>query len=718
MTTLIPVLLAAAAANAAAATAGTPLTAASAPADAAEDQRHDSTVVVVGQRANGSDDYGAKEQRTATRLALSQKETPQSVSVVTRAQIEDFQLNDVNQLLSTVPGVSVLAAETDRVYFSARGYDIQTFQIDGVGMPFAYGIQTGSLDTAIYDRIEVVRGAPGLLSPTGNPSAVVNFIRKRPYRDLRATASVQYGSYDSLRLDGDVSVPLTSNGAVRARMVGAYVNADSYLDRYHLERKTGYGIVEADLGPDTVASAGYAHQVHQSRAAQWGAVPLYYTDGTRVEFRRSDNTGPDWAGWGVTERQIFGDLTHHFNADWTATLTVQRRANDEHDQLFYVYGNPDRQTGNGIFSYPGAFRGRTRNLTIDGHVAGKLSIGGREHDAMFGFVRSAEGYTQDSSYDNTAIGVPVTLDQLFSGTFPKPNFPAYVESLNITRKQETGYGLVRLNLAEPFKIMLGGNYTRARSSGTSYGTAQNYDREKFLPFVGATFDVTPNVTLYASYATIFNPQSEFDANNRLLDPVEGNNIEAGVKGELFGGHLLATAAIFRARQNNLAEAAGFDTALGRTIYVGVDSRSEGVELELSGSPFAAMQVTAGFTTMRVRKENGDPARTFVPRTTAKLNATYSPPSLSALKLGASLQYNGDFFLNTGAVSTTTGNAIVLRQDDYVLLDLLASYAVTPKLSLGVNMRNVTNTKYLSSLTFDQSYYGAPRTILATVTVRY
>lgn len=718
MTALIPALLAAAAATSTTAAADTTTWSAAADADGGSDDRRDPTIVVTGQRTEGSGDYAVKEQRTATRLPLSQKETPQSVSVVTRAQIDDFQLNDVNQLLATVPGVSVLAAETDRVYYSARGYDIQTFQIDGVGMPFAFGIQTGSLDTAIYDRIEVVRGAPGLLSPTGNPSAVVNFIRKRPYRDLSAQVSAQYGSYDNLRLDGDVSVPLTADGSIRARAVGAYLDTDSYLDRYHLTRWTGYGIVEADVGPNTVASAGYAHQKHQSSGAQWGAVPLYYTDGTPVEFDRSDNTGPSWAGWGVTERQVFGDLTHHFNGEWTATLTVLLRANDEDDKLFYVYGNPDKATGEGIYSYPGAFLGKTRNLTIDAHIAGKVSIGGRKQDVLFGVVRSAESYIQDSSYDYSAVGVSIPLSQLFSGSFPEPDFPAYTRSLDINRKQETVYGLVRLNPADRLKIMLGGNYTHATSSGTSYGTVQDYDRDKFLPFVGATVDLTPNVTVYASYATIFNPQTEFDANNRLLDPIQGDNIEAGIKGEFLSGRLLATAAIFRARQNNTAQAAGFDATLGRTIYEGVDSHSEGIELELAGSPAAGLQLTGGFTTMRIRDDDGNPARTFVPRNTAKLNATWSPPSFSALKLGASLQYQSDFYFEPGTVSTTTGEPIRLTQDGYALLDLLVGYDFAPNVSVSANLRNVTNVRYLTSLTFDQGYYGAPRTVIGTLTVKY
>ncbi len=683
-----------------------------------EPQRSDE-IVVTGQRTEGSDDYGVRTQRTATRLPLSQRETPQSVSVVTRAQIDDFQLNDVNALLATVPGVNVLAGETDRFYYSARGFDIQTFQIDGVGLPFSFGIQTGSIDTAMYDRIEVVRGAPGLLSPTGNPSAVINFIRKRPYRELRTSASAQYGSFDNLRLDADVSVPLTADGSVRARAVGAYLDTDSHLDRYGLRRWTGYGIVEADLGANTVISAGYGHQDHKSRGAMWGANPLYYTDGTRIDLDRSANYAPDWSSWGIVDRQIFGDVTHDLGNGWTAKFTALRKATDEDDRLFYVTGNPDRTTGLGIGSYPGAFKGETRNLTLDGYVGGPVSVGGRAHDVMFGVTRGAEKYLQYSSYDNAAIGVSLPLGSFFQGNFPEPTFPTpYTLSLDTHTRRETVYGLVRLNLADPLKLMLGGNATRAQSEGASYGTPTDYNRSKFLPFVGATYDLTANVSAYASFTTIFNPQSQFDVNNRLLDPIEGDNLEAGLKGEWFGGRFNASAAVFQARQQNTAEAAGFDTALGRTIYRGVDAKSQGIEVEIAGQPATGMQVTGGFTVMRVRGENDQPVRTFVPRNTGRLNVTYSPPALPAVKVGTSIQYQGSFYLEPGTVSSTTGQAVRLTQGDVAVVDLLARYELTDHVALSANLRNVTNAKYLTALTFDQGQYAAPRTILGTISVRY
>ncbi|SEM01392.1 outer-membrane receptor for ferric coprogen and ferric-rhodotorulic acid [Sphingomonas palmae] len=684
-------------------------------------------IVVTGARTEGSQDYTIPGQTTATRMNLSLRDTPQSVSVVTRAQIEDFQLNDVNTLLGTVPGINVQAGETDRVYFSARGFDIQTFQIDGIGVPFAFGIQTGSIDTAFYDHIEVVRGAPGLLSSTGNPSAVVNFIRKRPTRDLQVRASAQYGSFDQYRGEADLSVPITKDGSIRARAVGAYQDGDSYLDRYGLRRWVGYGIVEADLGTNTTVSGGYGHQDHKSRGAMWGAIPLTYTDGTPLNFDRSSNVAPDWSSWNVIDRQIFGDITHRFGNGWIARASAIRRATDENNTLFYVYGNPVRGAPNGIgtdadgnpagiASYPGKFRATTRNLTMEAYITGPVTLLGREHEINIGVNRSAQEYVQLSSYDNSTIGNILPYPGLFDGNFPLPNFPTTfstdpASSQNTHTRRETVYGLVRLNPGDGVKVMFGGNVTHAKSTGFSYGANTDFDATRFLPFAGATVDLSRNISIYGSWATIFNPQNQLlDINDRIIDPIEGENLEVGLKGEWFDGRLNATLAAFQTRQDNTAEAAGIKTVDGvtRTYYQGIDARSQGLELDVGGQLAPGLQVTGGYTVMRIEDPGGRPVRRYVARNTGRLNVSYTLPMLPALKLGAAAQYQSRIISPTG----------LGRQGNYALLDLLAAYSITPNVSAAVNLRNVTNTKYLTATNFDGGYYGAPRTVMGTISVRY
>ena len=143
--------------------------------------------------------YETGPSRTSTGLGLSILETPQSLSVITRDQMDDFALDTVNDVLKYAPGVNVEAVETDRTFYTARGFDITNFQVDGMGVPMTFGNVYGSLDTAIYERVEVLRGANGLMVGTGNPSATINFVRKKPTSEFDASLDATYGSWSFCR---------------------------------------------------------------------------------------------------------------------------------------------------------------------------------------------------------------------------------------------------------------------------------------------------------------------------------------------------------------------------------------------------------------------------------------------------------------------------------------------------------------------------------------
>lgn len=683
------------------------------PVPPAEDSQQRTDIVVVGQ-ARG-EDYTIDATGASSRLPLSLKDTPQSISIITRAQIDDFRLTDVNALLATTTGINVQQVESDRTYYSARGFDITNFQLDGVGLPFSFGVQNGALDTATYERVEVLRGANGLLSATGNPSATINFVRKRPGRTFGASASALYGSFDQKRVDGDVSVPLTANGGIRARVVGAYLDTDSYLDRYSTKRSIAYGVVEADLGPRTVLGVGYQRQDNRTDGGLWGALPLFYTDGTPTDYDRSTSTSADWTRWNTLDQSIFGDLTHDLGGGWSAKATVLRRAVDEDSQLFYVYGTPDRAAGLGLLSYVGAFSGPTRELTLDAYVTGPLRFGGRAHDVVFGVNRGTNRQIQIADYP-AGTGISLPGDTAFEGNFPRPAFgPGAYEAADTRLRRESAYGMIRLNPADRIKIMLGGNVTHARATGVSYGVANDFAATRVLPFAGATVKLTPAISVYASYATIFNPQRELGADFRPLDPVEGDNIEAGLKGAWFGGRLNASAAIFRARQNNTAEAAAFVN--GQQLYRPIDATSEGIELDVGGQILPGLQLSGGYTALRVRDPGGDTVRTYVPRHTARLNATYAP--IAPLKLGAAVQYQSAIVRDQEG--TTLAGAPVFtqtRQGGYALVDLMARYDLTPNWSVTANLRNLTNHKYIASLYWAQGYYGPPRAGTVTLGWRF
>jgi len=230
---------------------------------------------------------------SATALSLPVKETPQSVTIIDRQRIEDFAITNVNDLLEQAVGVNVERVETDRTYFSSRGFDVSNFQVDGIGLPLAWGIQFGDLDTALFENVEIVRGANAIMTGIGNPSATVNYVRKRPTDALAANVSGQGGSRDYWRFDGNLNVPISETLA--ARFIYAHEDHDGYLDHNHVNRDVYGAILRWQVTPDLRATIGYTRQENDADGVLWGAVPLVFTDGTRIDLparHRPRPTGP------------------------------------------------------------------------------------------------------------------------------------------------------------------------------------------------------------------------------------------------------------------------------------------------------------------------------------------------------------------------------------------------------------------------------------------
>ena len=162
---------------------------------------------------------------TATRLPLTLRETPQSVTVITRERMEQQGLANLTDALNASTGIYTSHLDTQRYSYMARGYAVDNFQVDGMLNTFSYMKTNG--DMAIYDRVEVVRGAAGLTTGAGDPSATVNQVRKRPTRHWQGQAAVAIGSHALRRGELDLSGPLAFDGRVRGQLVAALERTNS-----------------------------------------------------------------------------------------------------------------------------------------------------------------------------------------------------------------------------------------------------------------------------------------------------------------------------------------------------------------------------------------------------------------------------------------------------------------------------------------------------------
>ena len=664
----------------------------------------------------GTGRYTTDSTRTATGLTLSLRETPQSISVITRQRMDDQAATTVQDALQFTPGVSVEALDGGRNQVYARGFNITNYRIDGLPTVTGnVGIETGS--TVIYDRVEVVRGANGLLNGTGEPSATINLVRKRATsKTFSGSVSAELGSWDHGAVTADLSTPLNADGTVRARLVAHEMRENSFRDREGKRDTVLYGVVEADLTSSTRLSVGASQEIVKRNGVYWGGLTYWFSDGTRANWPRSKNNAARWNQWDTEERTAFARLEHTLDNRWKLRADLAYYSKKEDMVALYMSGVPDRVTGLGYEPYPASFGYEPQTQKqFAVSASGPFRLWGREHELILGAMRTSHRYQLNAQYGfDTAA--PIGNFYLWNGNYPMPTFEdRFTGSLSDTT-QTSAYATTRLQLADSLKLILGAQSTRwKQDEQVAQWTAEPYTIRKqvLVPYGGLVYDLNENLSLYASYTKIFNPQTSRDRDGHYLAPVEGRGLEAGIKGEFFQDRLNASAAVFRIDQDNVAaiDEGYFVPGTTTTAARGVKgARSEGVELEVAGEVATGWQLGAGWTKYRARDAQGAEVNPQHPRQQLKLFTKYElGGALAGLALGGGVVWQSTPpFTQT---NPATGLAERVGQPAYALVDLMASYRFNRQTSMQLNIKNVFDKHYYYA-PWDSPTYGAPRSFNA------
>ena len=685
-------------------------------------------VTVTAERVTdvteGTGAYTTGAARTATPLSMSLRETPQSVSVVTQQRMEDQDMQTILDVVNNTTGVSVNRYETDRAQFNARGFEINSLMVDGVPtiweQPWSSGEIFSSL--AMYDRVEVVRGANGLMAGAGDPSASLNLVRKRASsRELTGSVEVSAGSWDTYGTLGDISLALNEAGTVRARLVGEYNEGDSWIDLKANQRETFYGTMDVDLTPDTTLWFGLSRQENNSDSPMWGGLPIWYADGSRSDWSRSKTTSAQWSKWDSTYETYFVNLDHHFANDWQLNLSYNRGERTSDSYLLYLSGNPDRTGATPMSSFPGSYKTKTVQDDYSARISGPLELFGREHDVAFGYVHSEQDFDADTRIAQTGFGGVSDFDG-YNGDFAAPVWGSLTTYGYGEIKQTGLYGVTRLNLADDLKLIIG-----ARDSGFKKTTDDIYSEpastdvdHELTPYAGVIYDLTDSLSAYFSYTEIFLPQSERDMSGKLLDPIVGESYETGLKGEFFNGRMNASAAVFKIKQNGLGESTGIEVPgglPGEFAYEAKDVTSKGFELEVTGELAPDWNLMAGYTQFDVEDANGNAASTRYPTKLLRTFTTYRlPGAFNKMTLGGGVNWQDSIY--TYAVNPA-GKAEKIEQDAYALVNLMARYEVTDNLTAQLNVDNLTDKEYFDMFeAYGALTYGAPRSVTASARYRF
>jgi outer membrane receptor for ferric coprogen and ferric-rhodotorulic acid len=654
--------------------------------------------------------YQGKPSSSTTKLGLTNKQTPQAITTITRAQMNDFKMNGVKDALRSAPSVTVEQSESDRTEFTSRGFDIGSFEYDGMGMPFAQTIMIGDLDMAEFEQIDVLHGANGLMSGTGNPSATVNFIRKRPTRDFQAQIDTSVGSWDSRRVQADVSGPLTETGNVRGRFIYAHDKGNSWMDRYSHEKNVAAGLLAFDLSDADTFTVGFTQHNSDSNGSTWGNLPLIDANNNPIHYSsRSSNVGQPWTYWNMHTQRAFGEWKHDFGNGWNATLTGTGITEYQDTNMLYV----SSVTGDDASAFAAHTTSKAHQLLGEAKVSGPFSLFGRDHELTFGAAygrthqKAREYDAFESGYFNTSFA------GILAGNSISPQFPFTRDSntQNFTDRQKSLFAGARFSLAEDLHWIAGARMLSADGTGESYGTDHSQrEHGKVTPYTGLVYDLTPQWSVYTSWTEIFNPQyGTVGVDGKVLAPLEGKSLEAGVKGSVMDDRLNLTAAVFKTHQSNVASADYIEVG-SQFRYFTEDYESHGVELEASGEALPGLDLLAGYTYVHIENDDGDRARRYVPAHALRGMASYRLPGLPQARIGTRVSWQSGIQNDTYSV---------IRQNAYALVDLMTSYDIDSNWSTALNFNNITDRKYLTSLySGTASNYGAPRNLTASLTWRY
>lgn len=681
----------------------------------------------LGLTTEDTGSYTTGATTTATKLPLTLRETPQSVTVVTRQQMDDRGATSVSDVLRNTPGVTMQKYDSDRTEFSSRGFAITNFQYDGVNIPYdgVYGENpNNSDDSASLDRVEVIKGATGLMTGSGDPSATVNLVRKKPTKEFKASVSATAGSWDNYRTEGDISGPLNDSGSVRGRFVGAYQDKDSYIDHYSQKKDLYYGILEADLTDDTLLTFGVDKSSATPRGSSWTGNSPFFTDGGRTDFPRSFNPGSTWSRRDFDSTTYFASLEQALANDWKLKVSLDQKTTDHDTRLASASGgNPDRATGEGMFLYWGRWEGHRVQNTADVNVSGPFTLGGREHELVAGVMASHSRQT-GATYDTSAFELVPGSIYDWKGNLPVQNFPKNGK-YERTTSQNGVYLATRLRPTDDLSFILGSRLSTFKydedytyNPGTLTDTHAGYKEHGVVtPYAGVVYDLNDTYSVYASYTKIYQPQINKDASGKTLAPVEGDSYETGLKAAYFEGKLNASLAFFRIEQENVAQYITTD-GTGQDVYEAIPgATTKGVELELAGELAQDWNVSAGYTYARTRDKDeqrifGFPLATSKPEHVVRTFTTYRLPGvLNQVTVGGGVSWQSAFY---GQTSSPTDGSVNIKQGGYTLVDLMTRYEYDDHLSFTVNANNVFDKKYLTGLgNFGTTFSGEPRNLQLT-----
>ena len=660
--------------------------------------------------------YVAQGSQTATKTSAPLIETPQSVSVVTRDEIDLLNFIDVQQAVRYSAGVVGENYGPDLRYdfLTVRGF-IPVQYIDGLQAPVSAAISNIGVDLYGFQSVDILKGPSAVLYGSSPPGGLYNLTSRRPDKVFGGELQAKYGEDDFKQIAGTVTGTVAPG--VSARFTGLYRDRDSETDFVGADRSYLAPAITVELSPRTTFTALGFYQHDRVDGDTNGFLPVLGVLQPNPVGRvpRSINLGePDYNYFNRDEFSVGYELKHRLTDDITLTQNLRYGRYDENQRIVYAtsLGADDRTVGRSNFPDKDA----VRQVAVDTRAEGRFLTGPVRHDVLVGVdyrnyrEQAAFGFGPASSIDlfNPVYGAaPITT-------------PAFLAPYSNQRLQQTG--LYFQDQAHLGGFILTATGRQDWTTTTNYTLAGNpsQGQDRFSYRVGGTYVLPIGVAPYVSYATSFQPQIGAERTGRAFSPSEGDQVEGGVKYDArnLGSdvRLLATAAAYELHQTNVLTPDPADSLFN--VQTG-EARVRGVELEVVTRVRDALSINASYTYADAQVTRSNTAGQVgaglfgQPRHKASLFADYTVTHgvAAGLGFGAGVRYVG----NSPGSLPGPFNPTVYQTGEATLADAVVRYSLD-RWRLAVNVGNLFDKRYAGRCTGPVGcFFAQGRQTIATLT---
>ncbi|TVU90802.1 TonB-dependent siderophore receptor [Vreelandella titanicae] len=680
------------------------------------------TVTAERVGAQGPDvGYQAERSLTATKTETPLSETPRSISVVTRNQIEDQGAQTLGNILDYVPGVNSAnypggdALAGDIFYIrgmNQRDYGYGTYR-DGLR------VQSNAYATSAepygLERVEVLKGPTSILYGENVPGGMVNLVSKRPTYERQGEVNLSYGTHDRRQFSSDVSGALNEDGSVRGRMVSLIREADTQINSMEDDRIYFAPSLAIDLSDrDTLTLLG---QYQKDSAEIQLGLPASGTllDNPGGKLSTDTNLGhPDWDGF---EREFWTlgyEYEHRFDNDWTFRQNgryTRSLVDRQETWLQFV----DAGYGSNIGAYNLDRANESRIYSIDNQVVGNVTTGALENTMLFGASFDRTSFVQSQYASDIASGEFYLID-IFD-----PQYSSEPQTSSLSSDGDLKQNLAGTYAQWQGKVggliaLVGGRYDWADSEYDDY-TAANEDTQRsdeaFSWQTGLMYQFDNGISPYVSYSTTFVPVQLNTEDN--FKPITGDQVELGVKYEPEGWNTQVTVSAYDiTKQDDVS----YDGSSGDYRQIG-ETQSQGLEVEVKSDINESLSLTAAYSYIdaRIVEDAGsrleDEQITGIPRHQASVwaNYTFRQGALNGLQTGLGVRYLGKSY----AYPPESLDYGTLEIGSETLVDAAIGYDFGNNWSAKLNANNLFDREYVARCNNGgRCYWGAERTVLGTV----